>query len=66
MADLAVPRDIEPSVKEISGLTLLAIDDISGENRALLPESILMIDGIIREHIKKYYHWLKFKREKAA
>jgi glutamyl-tRNA reductase len=66
MVDLAVPRDIEPSVNEISGLTLLTIDDISGESRVLLPESILMIDGIIREHIKKYHHWLTFKREKAA
>jgi glutamyl-tRNA reductase len=66
IVDLAVPRDVEPSVKEIPGLVLLAIDDISGESRALPAESILMIDNIIGEHIKKYYHWFEFKRENAA
>ncbi|MCL2259788.1 MAG: glutamyl-tRNA reductase [Fibromonadales bacterium] len=64
--DLAVPRDVEPSVKEIPGIALLTIDDISDENRSLSAESILMIDNIIEEHIKKYYHWLEFKRVNAA
>jgi glutamyl-tRNA reductase len=64
--DLAVPRDVEPSIKEIPSLVLLTIDDISGESHVLPAESILMIDDIIGEHIKKYYHWFEFKRENAA
>ena len=59
--DLAVPRDIEPSVGEIPGLTLLTIDDISGESRVPPPESMLKIDEIIAGHIDKYNRWLTFK-----
>jgi glutamyl-tRNA reductase len=66
IVDLAMPRDAEPSIKEIPNLVLLTIDDISNENRILPSESIFMIDCIIVEHIKKYYHWLEFKRKKAA
>jgi glutamyl-tRNA reductase len=60
--DLAVPRDVEPSVREIPNVTLLTIDDISEESRALPPESILQIDTIISEHIDKFYHWLEYKK----
>jgi glutamyl-tRNA reductase len=59
--DLAVPRDIEPSIGEIPGLTLLTIDDISGESRVLPPEGVSMINDIIAEHIDNYYRWLSFK-----
>jgi len=62
IVDLAVPRDVEPSVKEIPGLVLFTIDDISGDSRVIPPD----VDNIIGEHIKKYYHWFEFKRENAA
>jgi glutamyl-tRNA reductase len=66
IVDLAVPRDVEPSVKEIPNLALLTIDDISDESRVLPAESILMIDNIIGEHIQKYDHWFEFKRKNSA
>jgi glutamyl-tRNA reductase len=59
--DLAVPRDIESSVRDLDGITLLTIDDISGGDRALPPESVAMIESIIEEHISKYRQWLAFK-----
>jgi len=58
--DLAVPRDVEPSIKSLPGVTLLTIDDISGEAR-LPPESVVMIEHIIAEHIEKYRQWAQFK-----
>jgi len=61
IVDLAVPRDVEPSVKDICGVTLLTIDDISGEGRHLAPESVSMTESIIAEHIAKYKQWLLFK-----
>ena len=61
IVDLAVPRDVEPSVKDICGVTLLTIDDISGEERHLPPESVSMTESIIYEHIAKYNQWLLFK-----
>ena len=64
--DLAVPRDVEPSVKDLPGVTLLTIDDISGETLRLPPESVLMIENIIAEHIAKYNKWLLFKENKTS
>jgi glutamyl-tRNA reductase len=61
IADLAVPRDVEPSIKSLSGVTLLTIDDISGEARLLPPESVSMIESVIAEHIAKYHQWVSGK-----
>jgi len=61
IVDLAVPRDVEPSVLGIPCVTLLTIDDISREGRTLPPESILMIDEIITRHVKKYHSWLEYR-----
>jgi len=59
IVDLAVPRDVEPSVGSLSGVTLLTIDDISDDGRRLPPESVLMTESIITEHIAKYNKWKK-------
>jgi len=61
IVDLAVPRDIEPSIKNLPGVTLLTIDDISGGAHLLPPESVAMTESIIAEHITKYHQWLRFK-----
>ena len=66
IVDLAVPRDVEPKVGELSGVRLLTVDDISGESRSLPPESVSIIDGVIAEHIEKYYRWMAFKEESGA
>ena len=64
IVDLAVPRDVESSVKNISGVTLLTIDDISGDGRRLPPESVAMAESIIAEHVAKYNKWILFKENK--
>jgi glutamyl-tRNA reductase len=64
IVDLAVPRDVEPSIKDLPGVTLLTIDDISGGARRLPPESVSMIERIIDEHIAKYRQWARFKGKK--
>ena len=61
MIDLAVPRDAEPTIGEIPGVTLLTIDEISDDSRKIPPESISEIDAIINKHIEQYYRWLTFK-----
>jgi len=65
IVDLAVPRDVEPSIKSIPGVTLLTIDDIAGEERRLTPESVSMIQGIIARHLAKYRQWLEFRENTA-
>jgi glutamyl-tRNA reductase len=61
IVDLAVPRDVEPSIDGFNGVSLLTIDDISGNGGHLPPESAVIIDSIIAEHIAKYNRWLSFK-----
>jgi glutamyl-tRNA reductase len=64
IVDLAVPRDVEPSINGFNGVVLLTIDDISGgDNGYLPPESAAMIDNIIAGHIAGYNRWLSFKED---
>jgi len=62
VVDLAIPRDVEPSIGEMPGVVLLTIDDISAEGRVLPPSSASLIDGIISEHITRYHRWLNYKQ----
>ena len=61
IVDLAVPRDVDPSIQEMPGVTLLTIDDISEESRSLPPDITVMIETTIAEQIEKYNKWLEFK-----
>jgi glutamyl-tRNA reductase len=65
IVDLAVPRDVEPSIKNLNGITLLTIDDISGGENSLLPEKISIAEDIINEHMTKYRKWLAFKETQS-
>jgi len=65
VVDLAIPRDVEPSVGELPGLTLLTIDDIAGEGRTLPPDSVAKAESIIAEHIVKYDRWRAYKEGAA-
>ena len=58
--DLAVPRDIEPAVRELAGLELYDIDDFKGsgmtENYA---DSLQKAETVLQEQIKEFYGWLE-------
>jgi len=60
IVDLAVPRDVESSISGLPGVTLLTIDDISGEER-LSAQSIAMINSVIAEYIAKYNQWVEYR-----
>ena len=64
IVDLAVPRDVEPAIKNLPGVTLLTIDDISGDAR-LPPGSVSLIDNIIGEHRARYRRWVEYKEKKG-
>ena len=54
--DLAVPRDAEPSVKDITGVTLLDMDSLGQdtEDTELAP----VIEGIISKEMDRFMSWL--------
>ena len=61
--DLAVPRDIEPSVQGLPGVTLVTIDDLTGNSGALPTESLVQIEAIVADAINRFGHWAAFKHQ---
>ena len=60
--DLAVPRDIDPGVSEIDGVSCFNVDDISREIRSTKKaEQLKQIDSIIEKYIDDFYKWLNFR-----
>ena len=59
--DIAVPRDIEPKIEELSETKVLTVDDIASKSRELPKESQELIESIIKEHTDKYYDWHRYK-----
>lgn len=58
LIDLAVPRDIEPSVKEIEGMTLYDIDSFKIDTNSLeLQESMQKVALILKEQMEDFYCW---------
>lgn len=58
LIDLAVPRDIEPSVKEVEGITLYDIDSFKIDTNSLeLQESMQKAAGILKEQMEDFYCW---------
>ena len=61
MVDLAVPRDIEPQVKKLSGVYLYTVDDLtqviqSGQNQR--QEAVAEAEVIIDQGVQKFMAWL--------
>jgi glutamyl-tRNA reductase len=55
--DLAVPRDIEPAIAEVCGVTLLDMDGLG--QKALDADTALLIEGILRAQIGRFDGWFQ-------
>lgn len=60
--DLAVPRDIDPKIAQIPGITLLDIDRLGGNLAAVEDnQSVLRVKEIIGEEIKEFERWCSIR-----
>lgn len=62
MVDIAVPRDIEPEVSELSDVYLYTVDDLHEvieENRKSRQEAALQAEDIIATQVDHFMGWLK-------
>ncbi len=62
MVDLAVPRDIEPDVKALSGVYLYTIDDLTqviNSGQTHRQEAVAEAEVIIDEGVQKFMAWLE-------
>ncbi len=61
MVDLALPRDIEPEVKDLSGVYLYTIDDLTqviNSGQSHRQEAVAEAEVIIDEGVEKFMAWL--------
>jgi glutamyl-tRNA reductase len=62
MVDIAVPRDIEPEVAELSDIYLYSVDDLQEviqENLRSRQEAARQAEEIIEQHVDEYMGWLR-------
>jgi len=55
--DIAMPRDIDPSIGKLNGVVLKNLDDLAGtfrEHNERLSYRLAPAEGLIEEHIKEY------------
>ncbi len=60
LIDIAVPRDIDPAVKQLDNVFLFDIDDLEQvvrANRQDREREILKVQALIDEELKSFLHW---------
>ncbi len=61
LIDIAVPRDIDPRIGELPGITLYDIDDLQSvvdQNLAWRKQVAVAAEGIIEEELNEFMKWL--------
>ncbi len=61
LIDIAVPRDIDPKVRDIDNVFLFDIDDLGqvvANNRQEREQEIRRVEGLIDEELSGFGHWL--------
>ncbi|MFH1141584.1 MAG: glutamyl-tRNA reductase, partial [Chloroflexota bacterium] len=61
LIDIAVPRDIDPAVKALSGVFLYDIDDleiVAEANRRQREQEAQKVEGIVEEEVAQFMGWL--------
>lgn len=59
LVDLAMPRDIDPAIKNTDIIQCFNIDNLAEAEELNNNEAIEQIRGIIKEYKEEYYRWLK-------
>ena len=62
LIDIAVPRDIDPAVREFPQVHLYDIDDLQGlveQNRNARRQEVTKVDHLIEEELKRFEQWLR-------
>jgi len=65
MVDLAVPRDIEPEVKQLEDVYLYTVDDLAGvvqTAQASRQAAVAQAEAIIDAGVQSFMHWMDLRR----
>ncbi len=59
VVDLAMPRDVDPAVGDIPGVTLYNVDTLGAEqHRGELPQAVT---DILADHMARFYEWNNYR-----
>lgn len=65
LVDLAVPRDIEPSIRELSNSYVFAVDDLQAiidANQSLRAQAAEQAEVLINEYNQRFHEWLQLRQ----
>ncbi|QEA14049.1 glutamyl-tRNA reductase [Comamonas flocculans] len=65
MVDLAVPRDIEPEVKQVPDVYLYTVDDLAGvvhSGQAQREAAVAQAEAIIDVGVQGFMHWMDLRK----
>lgn len=60
--DIAVPRDVDPAVGEIEGVSLFDIDGLNGQQGQVLGAEVARAEEIAQEEARVFAAWLREQR----
>ena len=67
LIDLAVPRDIDPAIAELPGISLFDVDTLGGDSLREDRERLMKeIDGFIEKYYADFLKWLHYKETGAV
>ena len=69
LVDIAVPRDIDPSVCSVPGISVLNVDDFSGireEANAFDESQAATVEAIVKEEMESFLAWLRIREAVPA
>lgn len=61
LIDLAVPRDIDPGIGELRGVSLYDLDQLGGRQKDRIEENISAAEEIIQEYLIELEKWHRLK-----
>lgn len=62
VVDIALPRDVDPRVRDIPGVSLYTLDDlqqIAKDNQEKRKDMVSIIENMVEEDIDKFLRWFK-------
>ncbi len=62
LIDIAVPRDVDPAVRELPGVHLFDIDDlrsVARENLNARRAEVQRVEAIVDEEVDRFFEWLR-------
>lgn len=65
LVDLAIPRDIQPEVGEMPGITLLNMDDL-GQGETADGEGLARVEAVVEEYLEEFRQWSAFRESLPA